>query len=135
MAKREIIVVILILSLIAGSLIYLSYRTSQVSKTPINVGEIDKTFSLTAKNFRFYMDGVESPELRVKEGDKIRIELVSEQGFHDWVLDEFNAKTSQINAPASSFVEFIVDKKGTFEYYCSVGQHRINGMKGVFIVE
>ncbi len=34
-----------------------------------------------------------------------------------------------------TFVEFTADKKGTFEYYCSVGEHRVNGMKGKFIVE
>ena len=34
-----------------------------------------------------------------------------------------------------TFVEFTVDKTGTFEYYCSVGQHRANGMVGNLIVE
>jgi plastocyanin len=29
----------------------------------------------------------------------------------------------------------VADKKGTFEYYCSVGQHRALGMKGKLVVE
>ena len=94
-----------------------------------------KTFVMTGAHLRFFMDGIESPELRVKQGDKVRIEFTSTEGFHDWVLDAFNATTSRVGAGASTFVEFVADKKGTFEYYCSVGEHRANGMGGVFVVE
>ena len=93
------------------------------------------TIILTSSHFRFYLNGVESPDLKVKQGDKVKIILNNEEGFHDWVLDEFNAKTKQVQAGVTTEVEFIADKKGTFEYYCSVGQHRANGMKGKFIVE
>ena len=93
-----------------------------------------KTFVMTGAHLRFFMDGVESPELRVKQGDKVRIEFTSTEGFHDWVLDAFNAATGRVGAGASTSVEFVADKKGTFEYYCSVGEHRANGMGGVFVV-
>jgi plastocyanin len=93
------------------------------------------TFDLTSSHFRFYLNGVESPDLKVKQGDKVKIILNNEEGFHDWKLDEFNAATKQIKAGSSDTIEFVADKKGTFEYYCSVGQHRANGMKGKFIVE
>ena len=94
-----------------------------------------KIFVITGAHLRFFMDGVESPELRVKQGDRVKIEFTSTEGFHDWELDEFNAATGRVAAGSSTSVEFIADKKGTFEYYCSVGEHRANGMKGVFIVE
>ncbi len=94
-----------------------------------------KTFVMTGAHLRFFMDGIESPELRVKQGDKVRIEFTSTEGFHDWVLDAFNAATGRVGAGASTSVEFVADKKGTFEYYCSVGEHRANGMGGVFVVE
>lgn len=95
----------------------------------------DKTFVLTGENFKFVMDGEDNPELRVSEGDLIRIEFTSTGGFHDWVLDEFDASTEKVNEGESTFVEFVADQKGTFEYYCSVGQHRANGMFGTIIVE
>lgn len=95
----------------------------------------EKTFVLTGENFKFMMDSVDNPELKVKQGDKVRIEFTSTGGFHDWTLDEFNAATNKVNEGQSAFVEFVADKKGTFEYYCSVGSHRANGMKGVFVVE
>ena len=82
------------------------------------------------------MNGVENPDIKVKQGDKVKIEFSSTQGFHDWTLDEFNAATKQVmDTDGSTIVEFVADKKGTFEYYCSVGSHRANGMKGNFIVE
>lgn len=93
-------------------------------------------FRITASHLRFFLDDVESPELRVKQGDTVRIEFVNEEGFHDFVVDEFaGAKTAQLQAGNSETIEFVADEKGTFEYYCSVGQHRANGMFGKLIVE
>ncbi len=54
---------------------------------------------------------------------------------HDWVVDEFDAKIAQVAAGKTTSVEFVADKTGTFEYYCSVGKHRQNGMVGKLIVE
>jgi heme/copper-type cytochrome/quinol oxidase subunit 2 len=107
---------------------------NETLQTKIDSGP-DKIFVLTGENYKFTMNSEESPELRVKQGDKIRIEFTSTSGFHDWVVDEFNAATEKVSTGSSTFVEFIADKKGTFEYYCSVGNHREQGMKGNFIVE
>lgn len=94
-----------------------------------------KVFVIDSSHLRFYINGVENPEIKVKQGDKVKIEFTSSEGFHDWVVDEFNAATKRVKAGESSSVEFTADKKGTFEYYCSVGEHRDNGMFGKFIVE
>lgn len=94
-----------------------------------------KTFTITGEPFKFLMNGTEAPVLRVQQGDTVRIDFTNTKGFHDWVLDEFNARTPQLQAGASASVEFVADKKGTFEYYCSVGSHRAMGMKGNLIVE
>ncbi len=89
-----------------------------------------KEFTVAGQNFSF-----DVKEMRVKKGDKVRIVFKNEAGFHDWVLDEFNAKTKQIQAGETDTVEFTADKVGTFEYYCSVGSHRQMGMVGNLIVE
>src|SRR3989338_317561 len=106
-----------------------------IKTNPNPESENVKTFVVNSSHLRFYINGVENPDIVVKQGDKVRIEFSSQEGFHDWVVDEFNAATERVGAGAASSVEFIADKKGTFEYYCSVGQHRANGMKGRFIVE
>lgn len=89
-----------------------------------------KTFKITGQNFRFLQN-----EIRVKMGDRVRIEFESTGGFHDFVIDKFNAKTSQVNTGGKASVEFVADTTGEFEFYCSVGQHRQMGMKGKLIVE
>ena len=89
-----------------------------------------KIFSVTGKPFCF------TPlEIRVKEGDSVRIVFTSEQGTHDWVIDEFGARTQVLQAGQTETLDFRATKKGTFEYYCAVGNHREMGMKGTLIVE
>lgn len=92
--------------------------------------EVIRTFDITAKNYTFSMN-----EIRVKKGEKVKIVLKNEQGFHDWTVDAFQAKTAQISQGNTASIEFVADKVGTFEYYCSVGQHRQLGMKGNLVVE
>ncbi len=93
-----------------------------------------KTFYVTGENFKFMMDGQEAPELKVNVGDRVRIKFTNNDGYHDLVIDEFNARTEKIRAPESRIVEFVADKAGTFEYYCSIGSHRAQGMKGTLVV-
>ena len=89
-----------------------------------------KEFTITAKNFEYSIK-----EVRVKKGDFVRINFSSTSGFHDWVVDEFNAHTKQVNAGQNSTVDFVADTSGTFEFYCSVGSHRQMGMVGKLVVE
>lgn len=101
------------------------------------MGEPDVVFTLTGGNYYFEMDSERNPDLVVSEGDLVRIEFTSEEGFHDWVVDEFDAATDKVRSGEDGmvYVEFVADQKGTFEYYCSVGSHRANGMKGMLVVE
>ena len=85
---------------------------------------------VTGKNFAF-----NPAEIRVKKGQKVIVKFSSEGGFHDFVIDEFNVATKQLQSGQSDTVEFTPDKTGTFEYYCSVGNHRQMGMVGKLIVE
>jgi len=86
--------------------------------------------NIDGKNFEF-----SESEIRVKEGDKVKIVFTSTEGIHDWTIDEFNAKTKAVSEGVTTEVEFVASQKGTFEYYCSVGNHRSLGMKGNLIVE
>ena len=97
---------------------------------PYHADPTVKAFTVTGNNFKFDL-----PEIRVKKGDKVRITFNNQTGFHDFVLDEFNVKTRQYNGAATESISFLADKAGTFEYYCSVGQHRQMGMKGNLIIE
>lgn len=90
----------------------------------------DVTFDIVGTNFAYDFTKIE-----VNEGDVVKINFVSEGGFHDWVVDEFDAATQQVNPGTPTSVTFVADKAGTYEFYCSVGQHRAQGMVGELIVK
>lgn len=87
-------------------------------------------FDLTGKKYEFSVK-----EIRVKKGDTVTINLESTDGLHDWVVDEFDAKTGRVQTGEKTSVTFVADTAGEFEYYCSVADHRAKGMVGTLIVE
>ena len=104
-------------------------ETSPTTTDAATTGET-KTFTISGKSFSLTPN-----EIRVKKGDSVKITFKNTGGFHDFSLDEFNVKTPQIQSGQTADVEFVADKIGTFEFYCSVGNHRAQGMKGTLIVE
>lgn len=127
--------------ILIGSGVFLMFSSPTITGNTVENGASDvktfvvATFVVTGQNFRFFMNDVENPDITVKQGDTVRIEFTSTEGFHDWVVDEFSAATERVSSGDSTFVEFVASEKGVFEYYCSVGEHRANGMNGRFIVE
>lgn len=107
-----------------------SVPTSTTSGTPTDMMGKEKAFTVVGNNFDF-----DVKEIKVKKGDTVKITFKNLEGFHDWRIDEFNAFTKQIGANNEDVISFVADKSGTFEYYCSVGQHRSMGMVGKLIVE
>jgi len=89
-----------------------------------------KEFKVSGKNYSF------TPStMTVSKGDTVRITFTNTAGTHDLRIDEFNVATKMIGTGKSDTVEFVADKTGTFEYYCSVGEHRALGMKGKITVK
>jgi plastocyanin len=89
-----------------------------------------KVFNVKGVNY-----GFDVKEIRVKKGDTVTIEFESTDGFHDWTVDAFGAATDKVQPGTPASVTFVADEAGTFEYYCSVGQHRAHGMVGKLVVE
>ncbi len=88
-----------------------------------------KTFKITGSNFSF-----DPKQITVKKGDTVKITFVNTNGVHDFKIDAFNAATKQISAGQQETITFIADKTGTFQYYCSVGNHKTMGMVGTLTV-
>jgi len=89
---------------------------------------------MTGGNYWFEVEGQRNPTITVKQGDRVRIEFESVDGFHDVVIDRFGA-SAQVSTGGRTSLEFVASETGTFEYYCSVGSHRERGMVGQLIVE
>jgi plastocyanin len=88
-----------------------------------------KEFTVTGSSFKF-----EPAALTVNKGDRVRLTFKNSGGIHDFVIDEFNVRTDRISENQADVVEFTADQTGTFEFYCSVGNHRQMGMKGTLTV-
>ena len=86
--------------------------------------------AIVANDFTF-----DVTEIKVKQGEKLTLSVMNEKGFHDLVIDELDVNSGMIKAGDTIELEIPTDKPGTYEYYCSVGQHREMGMKGTLIIE
>lgn len=95
-----------------------------------NVAVSARTIKVTAKSWSF-----DPAEIRVKAGEKIRLEVASVDVTHGLAIPAFD-----INKPLEPgktvIVEFTADKKGEFSFFCSVFCGRGHqGMTGKLIVE
>jgi plastocyanin len=89
-----------------------------------------KSFTISGSNFAF-----DKKTIEVSKGDTVKITFKNSSGKHDWKIDEFNASTKILGSGEEETVEFVADKAGSFEYYCSVGSHRQMGMVGTLTVK
>jgi len=92
---------------------------------------------LDASNYYYTQQGdpEQNPELIVEEGNLVKIEMCIETGTHDWVVDEFDDAATEIVTTGCDTIEFTADTAGSYDYYCSVGNHRAQGMEGMLTVE
>lgn len=112
------------------SLVLPSSINNVVSTTVVNESEEINTIEVKATSFAF------NPKtIKVKEGEKVKIVLTNDDGTHDFVIDEMDVKSKTLNTGDMTEVIFTASKKGEFEYYCSVANHRSMGMVGKLIVE
>ena len=90
-----------------------------------------ESFNVSGREFSF------SPgEIKISEGDTVKIVFKNDGTMsHDFRVDEFNVATKILEPGEEETIEFVANQAGTFEYYCSVGNHRANGMVGNLVVE
>ena len=82
------------------------------------------------------IDGVKNPTLSANVGDLVKVTLTSGDGVeHDVAFPDFNAQSEHISGKgASTTLEFVPDRPGTFTYNCVVAGHKEAGMIGTFEV-
>jgi nitrosocyanin len=88
-----------------------------------------KTVEIEAGSFYYKPNTI-----TVKKGEKVKIVMNSVSMMHDFVIDDLNVKMPVVQNGNTGTVEFTADKVGTFEYYCSVGQHKAQGQVGTLVV-
>lgn len=106
--------------------------TSTTTKTTSTSTTTVKEVPFTIYGGNYYFD----PNIiKVKQGSRVTIIFHNKEGFHNLRIDAYNIGTSVIPAYGEGKFTFIADKKGSFEFYCTVNNHRALGMKGTLVVE
>ncbi len=130
---KYILGLLVVAALIYGGVMYSKKPAAikTVSPTPMITDESSvKVFNVSGANFRF-----DPKTITVKKGDKVRIIFKPLDMQHDLDITELGVDSPVTVAGETSEIEFTASKAGQFEYFCSVGNHRANGMVGTLIVE
>ncbi len=143
--NKALLVLVLVVVLGGGYMMMNSQKTVapvENAMTALDSTGVEKmaTDEIASAAREFTVDGFEfgydQKTLTVKKGDTVKITLTNSGKMpHDWVVDEFNAKTKIVKNGETDSITFVADTAGTFEYYCSVGSHRKMGMVGKLVVE
>lgn len=105
-----------------------SVTSSETSSTATDTNV--KVIDVEAGSF-YYKPNI----IEVNKGQKVKIVLKSVSMMHNFNIDELGVKSAIVKNGDTGTVEFTADKVGTFEYYCSIGQHRANGQVGKITVK
>ncbi len=75
-------------------------------------------------------------EIRVRQGEKVRLLVTSHDAVHGFVLGGYGIATNDVYPGEYTIVEFVADKVGTFPFLCSVvcGPNH-QRMQGQLVVE
>lgn len=150
MKSQNIVISVLVLLVIGGGIYFFSTQNkkNQQSVVPTEavqqeeravktsvtsesgVMEDINEIVINGSNFKF-----DPSTITVKKGQKTRVIFKNTQGMHNFKVDEFNISIPVTKTGEEQSAEFTADKAGTFEFYCSVEQHRAMGMKGTLVVE
>ena len=89
-----------------------------------------ETFNVIAKQWEF-----DPGEIRVRQGDKVELNIKSIDVAHGFALPDFGIN-EKLEPNKEVKVEFVADKKGTFNFWCNVlcGEGH-SEMRGKLIVE
>ena len=141
--------IIVLVVVIGGILIYIftrpqpavenntqSENTAPTSEVSENESMMDDdsdedlvTIEVSGENFSY-----DPEEITVKAGQKVKIKFTANDMQHDFVIDELDVKSDVVTSGNTTEFEFTPTEAGEFEYYCSVGNHRAQGMVGTLTV-
>lgn len=139
MNKIVVAVIILIVVvggyfLVKGEKSYFRFWTSEPTASPqgeeVQDEEGIKVINVSGNEFAF-----NPSTITVDEGEAVKIVFKNDGKFpHNWVVEGLGIMTKTINPGQTDAVEFTAPSAGTYVTFCSVGQHRANGMTGTLNV-
>jgi plastocyanin len=106
---------------------------SQVDESSTVEDSMEEAREITVEGFSF---GYTPSELTMEAGEKIKLTFVSLDMMHDFIVEGTDIQTEIITGGNQTTIEFTApDEPGEYTFYCSVGNHRAQGMEGTLTVE
>ncbi len=102
--------------------------TESANQDSANLVESAQEYDIVMDNHSF-----SETNLVVKAGEEVVINLTNEEGYHDLVIDELDVHSEHLKVGENEVLTFTVNPEHigqTYEFYCSVGSHREQGMVG-----
>lgn len=97
-----------------------------------NTTTTGKTVEVAMEAGNYYF----SPKtINAKQGDIIKITLTGKGMMHNFILDELDVASANVQPGSNTVITFTASKKGSFTYYCSIGSHRQLGQEGTLTIE
>jgi plastocyanin len=96
-----------------------------------------KDFSVSAHKYSYKVDGSDKPEIRVQEGDLVRITFSSDDIPHSFTIVEDDHYRIMRRAEPGKPVtfEFLADKAGSFTFQCTLrADDRCKELSGTLFV-
>lgn len=111
-----------------------NYKVPQPSPVP-NENIVPETslkeIEITAENYEYSLK-----EIVLKKGDKVKLTISSNEGRHNFSVNELALASPVVEENESATIEFTADlEAGEYEYYCAIGDHRQRGMTGILRIE
>ncbi|HJY98400.1 MAG TPA: cupredoxin domain-containing protein [Patescibacteria group bacterium] len=104
-------------------------KSQNTEVTPAASGPV-KEFTIDGSSY-----ALNPATITVNKGDSVKITFKDNDSSHDLVIDGYNLRTKVLRPGGTDTIEFVADKAGTFEYFCSVANHRALGMTGTLVVQ
>ncbi len=92
----------------------------------------EPNYTIDMKSYAFSIKTI-----TVKPGQTISVKLTNSEGMHDMVIDELGVQSKLLKAGEEQLLNITIPESAagqTYEYYCSVGDHRSMGMVGKLVV-
>ncbi len=154
MQKSVLLIGIVVVVAVLGGFFFMSGKSPvQPMATPVEVEEsetmvvedeqvdataeanaMEKTTTITidVKPFSFAPAVIEA-----KAGETITVTLTNSEGMHDFVIEELSVASKKLTQGQTDTFEIKIPEDATgksYEFYCSVGNHRQQGMVGTLKV-
>lgn len=126
--NKGLIIGIVILLIVGAGAYFIFGAKKQSNQAPV-INSTVKTFTVDGSSYAY-----NPSTITVNKGDAVKIIFKDTDSRHDLVIDGYNLRTDVIGPGKTDTIEFVADKVGTFEYYCSLPGHKAQGMTGKLVV-